>query len=256
MHINNQITDNDIISAIESGSTSIRQQIQPILRDVRDITFDDVYQEACIILMENIKAGKLDGNRDTNLKGYLYRICERTALRYAGKKRPERMPAGDIKDKAEEPETKSPEEIEKEKEEEALKTRGFLDKVLDSIPPRCKAVLRYFYWDKMSMKEIATLLGLKNEDTAKSTKKRCMETFKTKARELLEDDELLEEAVRQTVERAALREQLDECDEIDSGYMARSEYLEGEAMLTDDDIIEGIKNNSPAAWRALFAKTR
>ncbi len=256
MHINNQITDNDIISAIESGSTSIRQQIQPILRDVRDITFDDVYQEACIILMENIKAGKLDENRDTNLKGYLYRICERIALRYARKNRPERMPTGGIKDEAEEQEMKSPEEIEKEKEEEALKTREFLDSVLDSIPPRCKAVLRYFYWDRMSMKEIATLLGLKNEDTAKSTKKRCMETFKTKAGELLEDDELLEEAVRQTVERAALREQLDECDEIVFGIVARSEYWEGEAMLTDDDIIKGIKNNSPAAWRALFAKTR
>ena len=57
------MTDSEIISGIESCSTSIRQHIQPILSGVRDVTFDDVYQEACIILMENVKAGKLDMER-------------------------------------------------------------------------------------------------------------------------------------------------------------------------------------------------
>ena len=71
------MTDKDIISGIESGATSIRQHIQPILKGVRDITFDDVYQEACIVLMENIKAGKLDTEGEINLNGYLYVICKR-----------------------------------------------------------------------------------------------------------------------------------------------------------------------------------
>ena len=46
------MTDRDIIQGIESGQTSIRQHIQPILSGVRDVTFDDVYQEACIILID------------------------------------------------------------------------------------------------------------------------------------------------------------------------------------------------------------
>jgi RNA polymerase sigma factor (sigma-70 family) len=252
------MTDKDIISGIESGVTSIRQHIQPILSGVRDVTFDDVYQEACIILMENIKAGKLDTESEMNLSGYLYVICKRVALRYAAKKRPLRIvekPTGKdeviIKDEGEEQESESAEWLEME-EEEAMR---FLDRVLDSIPPTCKSILKRFYWDKMSMKDIATLTGLKNEDTAKSTKKRCMDKFRSIAKAMLEDDEKAENAIRRTIERAALRDQLDECRQLESGALSRAAHTEGSVKLTDKDIIEGIKNNSPAAWRALFSKT-
>lgn len=252
------MTDRDIIQGIESGQTSIRQHIQPILSGVRDVTFDDVYQEACIILMENIKAGKLDNESEMNLSGYLYVICKRVALRYAAKKRPfrivEKPTSKDevvIKDEGEEQESKSAECMEME-EEEAMR---FLDRVLDSIPPTCKSILKRFYWDKMSMKDIATLTGLKNEDTAKSTKKRCMDKFRSIAKAMLEDDEKADVAIRRTIERAALRDQLDECRQLESGTLARAAHTEGSAKLTDQDIIEGIKDNSPAAWRELFSKT-
>jgi hypothetical protein len=107
----------------------------------------------------------------------------------------------------------------------------------------------------MSMKDIATLTGLKNEDTAKSTKKRCMDKFRSIAKAMLEDDEKAEAAIRRTIERAALRDQLDECRQLESGTLARAAHTEGSAKLTDKDIIEGIKSNSPVAWRALFEKT-
>ena len=252
------MTDKEIISGIESGATSIRQQVQPILKGVRDVTFDDVYQEACIILMENIKAGKLDTGGEMNLSGYLYVICKRVALRYAAKKRPLRIvekPSEKdeviLKDEGEESAGGSPEVMEME-EEEAMR---FLDRVLDSIPPTCKSILKRFYWDKMSMKDIATLTGLKNEDTAKSTKKRCMDKFRSIAKAMMEDDGKAEEAIRRTIERAALRDQLEECRQLVAGTLARAAHTEGRARLTDKDIIEGIKNNSPAAWRALFGKT-
>ena len=252
------MTDSEIISGIESGSTSIRQHIQPILIGVRDVTFDDVYQEACIALMENIKAGKLDTEGEMNLRGYLYVICKRIALRYAAQKRPFRIvekPMGKdevvIKDEGEEEAEGSPELLEME-EEEAMR---FLDRVLDSIPPTCKSILKRFYWDKMSMKDIATLTGLKNEDTAKSTKKRCMDKFRIIAKAMLEDDEKSEDAIRRTIERAALRDQLEECRQLDAGTLARAAHTEGKDMLTEKDIIEGIKNNSTVAWRALFEAT-
>ena len=253
------MTDRDIIQGIESGQTSIRQHIQHILSGVRDLTFDDVYQEACIILMENIKAGKLDTESEMNLPGYLYVICKRVALSYAAKKRPfrivEKPTSKDevvIKEEGEEQESESAEWMEMEEEEEAMR---FLDRVLDSIPPTCKSILKRFYWDKMSMKDIATLTGLKNEDTAKSTKKRCMDKFRSIAKAMLEDDEKAENAIRRTIERAALRDQLDECRQLESGALSRAAHTEGCVKLTDKDIIEGIKNNSPAAWRALFSKT-
>ena len=252
------MTDKEIISGIESGATSIRQQIQPILSGVRDVTFDDVYQEACIALMENIKTGKLDTEGEVNLSGYLYVICKRIALRYAAKKRLFRIvekPMGKdevvIKDEGVEQESGSI-ELQEMEEEEAMR---FLERVLDSIPPTCKSILKRFYWDKMSMKDIATLTGLKNEDTAKSTKKRCMDKFRSIAKAMLEDDEKAEDAIRRSVERAALRDQLEECRQLDAGTLARAAHTEGKAKLTNKDIIEGIKNNSPAAWRALFEET-
>ena len=252
------MTNRDIIQGIESGQTSIRQHIQPILSGVRDVTFDDVYQEACIILMENIKAGKLDNESEMNLPGYLYVICKRVALRYAAKKRPfrivEKPTSKDevvIKEEGEEQESESSEWMEMEEE----KAMRFLDRVLDSIPPTCKSILKRFYWDKMSMKDIATLTGLKNEDTAKSTKKRCMDKFRSIAKAMLEDDEKAEIAIRRTIERAALLDQLDECRQLESGTLARAAHTECSVKLTDKDIIEGIKSNSPVAWRALFEKT-
>ena len=72
---------------------------------------------------------------------------------------------------------------------------------------------------------------------------------------MLADDEKADNAIRRTIERAALRDQLDECRQLESGTLSRAAHTEGSAELTDRDIIEGIKNNSPAAWRALFKKT-
>ena len=60
------------------------------------------------------------------------------------------------------------------------------------------------------MDEIASMLGLRNADTAKTKKNRCMNKFKEIAKMLLENEEFAEEAVRAAVERAALRELLED----------------------------------------------
>ena len=60
------------------------------------------------------------------------------------------------------------------------------------------------------MKEIAALMGLKNDDSAKTTKSRCMKKFKDIAKALLDDDTKAEEAVKRTVERSALRDLLED----------------------------------------------
>ncbi len=116
-----------------------------------------------------------------------------------------------------------------------------------------EAGLRYFYWDKMSMSEIAALCGFKNENVAKSTKKRYMEKFKEMAAKMLEDDQMAEAAIGRTVERAAIREQLEECRQMGSGVLVASSLKEGKSMLGENEIIVGIRENSPVAWKALYA---
>lgn len=229
---------------------AVHKQIRPLLKEVRDVTFDDVFEEACIILMENVKAGKLDG-KETNLEGYLYVVCKRIALRHANKKKPLSIDNEEVllKDDGTDPSLGTPEE----EAADAERVKAFLDKVLEAMPPNQRAILRYFYWDKMSMSEIAALSGFKNENVAKSTKNRYMEKFKSIARRMLEDDELAEAAIARTVERASLRNQINECRHLESGALIASACKDGKTMLSEKEIIEGIRDNSPLAWKALYA---
>lgn len=256
------MTGKDLIKGIKEDSNSVwrhlfsipaqlvRNQIGPIMKDVRGVTFDDVFEEACIILMENVKAGKLDEG-DANLEGYLHVICKRLALRYAARKKSLSLDNGEVVLKDEEigPFLGTPEE----EASDAEAVKAFLDKVLERMPSNQRVVLKYFYWDKMSMTEIAALCGFKNENVAKSTKNRYMDKFKTLAKQMLEDDELAEAAIARTIERASLRNQISECRHLESGALIASACKDGKTMLSEKDIIEGIRNNSPVAWKALYA---
>ena len=88
------MTDNDIIKGIRDNSPEawrelyhatvggIRSKIEPMLIRVKHLTFDDVFEEACITLMNHIKEGKVVEGEHTNLHGFLYTICWRLALRH------------------------------------------------------------------------------------------------------------------------------------------------------------------------------
>ena len=56
------------------------------------------------------------------------------------------------------------------------------------------------------MDDIASILGMRNADSAKTKKTKCMNKFKDIAAKLIGNDEFAEEAVRAAVERAALKE--------------------------------------------------
>lgn len=235
------MTDNDLIRGIRENSTAawrevyhanyagMKARIEPMLRQAKGKTFDDVYSEAMVALMDSVKDGRLVEGERANLSGYIYTLCWRIALRLENRGRredekneqmlvhlrPKGQGSGEPSTEDEEVDaTVSPEEY-----EEAM---AFLDKVLDSIPPACKTILKRFYWDKLPMKDIAALMGLKNEDSAKATKNRCMHKFKEIAKAMLADDAKADEAVRRTVERNALRDLLEEFRQEEAGEMARA----------------------------------
>ena len=105
----------------------------------------------------------------------------------------------------------------------------FLDRAFDLLPPDCKTLLKRFYWDHKTMDEIASILGMRNADSAKTKKNKCMNKFKDIAAKLIESEEFAEDAVRAAVERAALRELIEEEKEhADRGICMA-------ALDTDDD---------------------
>ena len=101
---------------------------------------------------------------------------------------------------------KNNEDYEVSVDEKQKSQEEFLDRVFDSIPSDCKTLLKHFYWGHKSMDDIASILGMRNADSAKTKKNKCMNKFKDIAAKLLENDEFAEEAVRAAVERAALKE--------------------------------------------------
>ena len=73
---------------------------------------------------------------------------------------------------------------------------------------------------------------MRNADSAKTKKNKCMNKFKDIAAKLIESDEFAEEAVRAAVERAALKELIED----EKVYAKNGNCMA--ALNTDDDNAE------------------
>lgn len=60
----------------------------------------------------------------------------------------------------------------------------WLDKIINSLGEKCMEILQLFYYKKQSMEEIASGLGYKNVDTAKTQKYKCIERARMMAQEV------------------------------------------------------------------------
>lgn len=232
------MTDKELITGIRNNSEAawkaiysgmkpgIRLRIEPMLLRIKDVTFDDIFDEALMLLMGNVKDGRLTENNADNLSGYLYTICYRLALKCLGKPLPPYDPSGrtiTTDSGGTHIEVTGANEIEENPNTWFIEdewVRNFLDRVLDSLPLNCKQILKRFYWEGLSMDEIAPTMGLKNANSAKTTKNRCMDKIKKLVTDLLADDEKAEEAIRRAVERNALRDLLERFRQEDSGEIA------------------------------------
>jgi RNA polymerase sigma factor (sigma-70 family) len=116
----------------------------------------DVYQDALIVFWEKARNGDLV--MTSKISTFIYSIClnlwrkelDRKS-RFSGE---EKEVAGFI-------------EIEREE-----RIRVIHD-CLDELGETCKKILMYYYFDGMSMNEIAEKLGYANMDTAKTKKYKC-----------------------------------------------------------------------------------
>ena len=165
---------------------------------------EDIFQESLIVLMQKVKSGGIVISRDGALFSYLVQIGKLTACNIVRKRKD--ITSDDVVTISDnlhkEYEDISVDEKQKSQDE-------FLDRVFDSLPADCKTLLKHFYWGRKPMDQIASVLGMRNADSAKTKKNKCMNKFKDIAAKLIESDEFAEEAVRAAVERAALKELLE-----------------------------------------------
>ena len=174
---------------------------------LRKEDIEDIFQESLVVLMQKVKRDGLMIPREGAIFSYLVEIGKRTACNFLRKQSP--ISSGDavtILSK----QHYTGEDNDMATEEKQQMQNDFLDRVFDSMPEECKQLLKLFYWERKPMDDIASILGMRNADSAKTKKSKCMNKFKDIAAQLIESDEFAEDAVRAAVERAALRELLEE----------------------------------------------
>ncbi len=129
----------------------------------------DVYQDAFMVLHGNLEANKLDEN-GASLKVYLFGIGKNITLKRLEKRAREGAAGAEAQQEWESGDAAD------------LNERQLLAVHLYAqLTEPCKSIIRLYYYEGLSMREIARQMGYKSEDVAKNQKARCLKT----AREML-----------------------------------------------------------------------
>lgn len=116
----------------------------------------DIYQDALIVFWEKAKSGKLV--LTSKISTFIYSICLNLWRKELERKS---RHSSEEKDDVE--------FIEVEKEERIRIIRNCINELGET----CKRILMYYYFDGLSMSDIANKLGYANTDTAKTKKYKC-----------------------------------------------------------------------------------
>ena len=116
----------------------------------------DIYQEAVVVFWQKAISGNLV--LTSKMSTYIYSICLNLWRKELDRKK---RHSNEEKD--------SIEYQEQEKEER----ERIIHECIDKLDDTCKKVLTYYYFDGMSMKEIAEKIGFANTDTTKTKKYKC-----------------------------------------------------------------------------------
>jgi RNA polymerase sigma factor (sigma-70 family) len=116
----------------------------------------DIYQEALVVFWQKARSGNLV--MTAKMSTYIYSICQNLWRKELERKK--RL-SNEEKDGAVSMDMERPE---REK---------IIAQCLNQLGETCRKVLMYYYFEEMSMQEIADKLGFANTDTAKTKKYKC-----------------------------------------------------------------------------------
>lgn len=191
---------------MKSGFSSIIGQTFPFSNFSKE-DVEDIFQSSCIVLMQKVKDNTVKVAREGALFSYLVQIGKLTACNLIKKRRtltPEEMVT--IHNNLH----KEDEDYDISIDEKQQAQNEFIDRVFDELPSECKTLFKHFFWGHKTMDEIASILGMRNADSAKSKKFKCMKKANDIATMLIKCGEFTEDEVRAAVERISLKELLNE----------------------------------------------
>lgn len=130
----------------------------------------DIYQDACLVIFENARNGKLEQVK-CNLKTYLFGIGKNLIYKRFEKK---------VKD--EEAELRAfelatvfdPFEDENQQDQKIEQIRN----ALQGLGKKCREILKRFYFEEKSLEEIMLEMNYESKNVLKSQKSRCLKQLK------------------------------------------------------------------------------
>ena len=116
----------------------------------------DIYQDALIVFWQKARSGKLV--LTSKISTYIYSICQNLWRKELDRKK-----------RLSNEERDSPVSIDMDTAEK----EKIIARCMEQLGDTCKKVLMYYYFEEMSMQDIAEKLGFANTDTAKTKKYKC-----------------------------------------------------------------------------------
>lgn len=150
---------------------------------------EDVFQDAFIILHQNILDGKL-ADMTASLATYFNSICRNKAfelMRQNGKTLNivDEYPDA-TKDEFEDERIDRLLALEEDDEQIERRKSALVRQIVRDLPEPCSSLLWGFYRDGFSMKTLASMLNYASESSVKVTKHRCCDKFKKLYSQLVE----------------------------------------------------------------------
>ncbi|MCU0417215.1 MAG: sigma-70 family RNA polymerase sigma factor [Cytophagaceae bacterium] len=160
------MNDVEILEALKKGDEAVLQKLykQNYRMMVKLITKNngteeeakDIYQEALIVIWQ--KARDPNFVLTSKISTYLYSVCLNLWRKELERKK---RHSHEEKDGEVQPVIDRQEKVQ------------IVHKCLEQLGDTCRTILMYYYFDKMSMVEIAENMGFANSDTAKTKKYKC-----------------------------------------------------------------------------------
>ena len=135
----------------------------------------DIYQDALIVFWQKARSGNLV--LTSKISTYIYSICQNLWRKELDRKK--RL-SNEEKDASVSIDMDT---AEKEK---------IIARCINQLGETCKKVLMYYYFDEMSMQDIAERLGFANTDTAKTKKYKCKKKLDELVKSLYSERDFLD----------------------------------------------------------------
>ncbi len=132
----------------------------------------DIFQEAFIALWRNIKTGNYN-SLDNNIEAYLFMVAKNKwidflrSARYRKKMSIEEIKESEVCD----------DYTDKAEETEEMHQNDILYKAVSKLAESCRKLLKMFYYERKSMKEISEKFKI-SEPSARNKKYRCMQQLR------------------------------------------------------------------------------